>query len=232
MHRLKLPVAVVALICLGAVFVLPAQDQLTIDATNQPSPPPRGRGPFPGSATPGHSPGLPVRLELVVPTGDLRSDRTTVIDFIITNIGTESIKLPFSIQQGNLLPTPPETEYKADVMTLWLTSDAIVDRYAKDVTSGRLFKVDIVGTSANLYGRSDNPESFCVLAPNKSLRVHAHLGVQLKPGNDSLTAHAELDRLSIRLNDNSPAHNTVDESAELLGTADSESVTEMIANSR
>src|SRR5713101_5487113 len=94
MNRSKLLVALVALLCPGVILVGSAQDELTIDATKQPSPPARGRGPFPGSTAPGHSAGLPIRLELLIPTGELRPDGTVLVDFMITNIETEPIMLP------------------------------------------------------------------------------------------------------------------------------------------
>jgi hypothetical protein len=155
---------------------------LTIDATKQPSPPARGRGPFPGSATPGHSAGLPIRLELLIPTGELRADGTILVDFMITNVGTEPITLPSSVDQNM---------ERTAILTLWLTSDAIKDAYV-DLKTGRPIKTDMVGTSAELYSRSDDPQSFHVLAPNKTIRVHASSRVGLQPGIHSLTAHAEL----------------------------------------
>src|SRR5437879_5272444 len=129
-----------ALLCSGAFLVGLAQDQLTIDATVQRSQrPPRGRGPFPGSATAGHSAGLPVRLELAIPNGEIGPGGTTTIDFVITNIGTEAIKLPFSVV---LFDSEPR-----EALTLWVSSDAIRDLYARDVSSGRLFKIEMVPIS-------------------------------------------------------------------------------------
>lgn len=207
MDRLKLLAALVALFSLGVVLVGSAQDQLTIDATKQPSPPARGRGPFPGSVTPGHSAGLPIQLELLIPTGELRPDGTTLVDFMITNVGTEPITLPSSVNQ-NIEGT--------DVLTLWFTSDAIKDAYFKDIKSGRLVKIEIIGTSAELYGRVNVSQSFLVVAPNKTIRVHAYSRVGLQPGTHSFTAHAELVRL---------LHGT----SELVGTADSEVVTSALS---
>jgi len=209
MNRLKLFVALVPLLCTDVVLVGSAQDkqdQLTIDATKQQSGPVRGRGPFPGSATPGHSAGLPIRLELQVPTGELRPDGTTVVDFIITNVGTEPIKLPSILVSPNNEGT--------EVLTLWLTSDAIRDQYLKDRKRG-LVKIESVPLSAQLYGRDDDPTSFYVLVPNKSIRVHG-FSPQLKPGTHSLTAHAELVRLS-------------NGTSNRLGTADSDAVTKTLS---
>lgn len=193
--------AVFALLCSGAFHVGSAQDQQTIDATGQAEKrPPRGRGPFPGSANPGHSAGLPIRLELRIPTRELRTDGTTPVDFIITNIGTEPIKLPSSVALFN---SP------FDALTLWVSSDGIKEQYLKDVGSGRLFKVEMVAISAELDGSSDDPKSFNVLAPNKSIRVQTS-SPQLKAGTHSFTAHAEL------------AHIT--NITEVIGTADSVTV--------
>jgi hypothetical protein len=187
MHTLKLVVTLFALLCLGGVLVRAAQEQLSIDATEQPSPPARGRGPCPGSATPGHSAGLPIRLELLSPTAKLRSDHTVLVDFIITNVGSEPLTLPVSVNQNSGSDT---------VLTLWLTSDAIRAQYAKDQETGRQFEVEIVGTSAELYGLSNNPRTLHTLGPNESFRVHASSRVQLNPGSHSITAHAELLRVS------------------------------------
>jgi len=220
----RLLVILFALSCPGIVGS--AQDQLTIDATKQPSPPVRARGPFPGSATPGHSAGLPIRLELVIPNGKLRTDGTVLVDFIITNVGSGPVTIPSEIHQGNLLPNAPNTDYKLDCLTLYLTSDAIKDTYLKDISTGRLVKIDnIVSTSAELYGRSDGPQSFRVLATNETIRVRASSRVGMEPGTHSITAHAELLRVTVNLNTNSPAHDTVNETSAEVGTADSEVVT-------
>jgi hypothetical protein len=97
MNRLNLFVTCFGLFCSVMILAGESRYELTIDATSQPSPPPRGRGPFPGSDLPGHSVGFPVRLDLVVATGKLEPNSTTLIDFVITNIGAEPIRLPFSV---------------------------------------------------------------------------------------------------------------------------------------
>src|SRR2546429_6262530 len=89
LDRLKLLVPLVVLLSPGLILVGLAQDQLTIDASKQPSPPARGRGPFPSSVSPGNSTHLPIRLELRIPSGPLQPDGTTLVDFVITNIRSE-----------------------------------------------------------------------------------------------------------------------------------------------
>jgi len=205
----NLAAALVALSWSGAILVGSPPGQLSLDATKQPSPPARGRGPFPGSAHPGHSAGLPVRLELEIPTGELRPDGTTLVDFLITNVGTEPITLPASVDQNM---------ERTEVLTLWFTSDAIKDAYFRDRQTGRLFKSAIVGTSAELYGRSSDPRTLHVLAPNETMRVHASSRVELDTGAASLTGHAELLLLSNGRSD-------------LVGTADAEPVTKTLSRS-
>jgi hypothetical protein len=125
-----------------------------------------------------------------------------LVDFVITNVGTEPISLPSSVNQN--------IERQTSVLTLWLSSDAIKDQYFRDTASGRLVKIEMVGTSAELYG-SDDPRTFNVLAPNKSIRVHASSRLQLNPGIHSITAHTELMLIS-------------NGKSEIVGTADSETV--------
>jgi hypothetical protein len=206
MDRWKLVLALVALSWPGAILVGSAQGQLTLDATKQPSPPLRGRGPFPGSVHPGHSAGLPIRLQLQIPTGELRPDGTTLVDFIITSVGTEPITLPTSVDQN---------VERTDILTLWLTSDAIKDTYLIDQGTGRRVKVNIIGTSAELYGRSSDPQTFHVLTPNETIRVHASSRVELNPGTASLTGHAELLRV-------------LQGPSDLVGNAESEPVTKTL----
>ena len=170
--------------------------------------PPSERGPFPGSANPGHSAGLPIQLKLQIPISELRHDGTTFVDFIITNIGTEPLKLPSSAAIFN---SPGEE------LILWLTSDAIKNQYGRDISSGRPFKIAIVGISAELDSDNGEPKSFYVLAPNRSIRVHA-FSPQLKPGTHSFTAHAELLRIQRLRGALSPV------GPELIGTADSDVV--------
>jgi len=157
-----------------------SQYDLTIDATNQEGPP-RGRGPIPGSATPGHSASFPLRLDLIA-TGKLEPNGESLIDFIITNIGAEPIKLPFS-PDGNISSL-------RTVLTLYLTSDAIGYGY---LVSGEPI-LPFQPISAELYGQSGNPKSFYSLAPGKTIRVHTSTRFRVKPGTHSVTAHAELSR--------------------------------------
>jgi hypothetical protein len=208
MDRSKLLMALVPFVFIGAVRVLPAQDQQTVDATGQMSRPARGRGPFPGSAGPGHSAGLPIRLELLFPTGELRPDGTALVDFIITNIGTEPIGLPSSavISDGE----------QVEALTLWFTSDAITDQLLITTGSGRVAKIELVETSAELDGHHDDAKSLYVLAPNKSLRIRASSRVHLKPGTHSFTAHAELGHLTKG-------------TSEIIGTADSDAMTRTLS---
>jgi hypothetical protein len=214
MNQSKRFLAIAALLFSGAFCVGFAEDQQTIDTTAQEMRPPRGRGPFPGSASSGHSAGLPIRLELLIPTGELQPDGTTRVDFIITNIGTEPIKLPSSVALFNFEPR--------EQLTLWVTSDAIKDQYLGETGSGRLVLVKmkgVVSISAELDGTSDDPRSLYVLPPNKSIRVHAS-SPQLKSGTHSLTAHAELLRVSRVSNGSSEVI-----TSEGIGTADSDVVT-------
>jgi hypothetical protein len=208
LDRLKLLVLLVVLFSLGVILVGLAQEQLTIDASKQPSSPARARGPFPSSISPGHSPRLPIRLELRIPSGPLQPDGTAFVDFVITNIGAETIALPCSVN-GSERPS-------SDVLTLWFTSDAIKDAYFKDTASDRQVKIENLPISAELYDRSNDPHSFFSVAPNQSVKVHASSRVQLQPGTHTATAHAELLHLIVR---NSSI------SSELVGTADSETVT-------
>ena len=208
LDRLKLLVPLVVLLSPGLILVGLAQDQLTIDASKQPSPPARGRGPFPSSVSPGNSTHLPIRLELRIPSGPLQPDGTTLVDFVITNIGDDVILLPSSIKESD--------GPSAYLLTLWFTSDAVKDAYFKDKASGRPVKIQIVSTSAELYGRINDPHSFLWVAPNQSMKVHASPRVQLQPGTYTATAHAEL--LHLAAHDSSV-------SSEVVGTADSETVT-------
>jgi hypothetical protein len=188
------------------------QHEITIDATKQVEGPARGRGPFPGSPIPGHSPALPISIELQVPDSKLRSDGTIDVDFIITNIGTEPIKVPSRLKGPEDLKTFYE---RTKVLTLWLTSDAIKSSFLV----GSNIKIDAVPLGAQLYGWDDDPTSFYTLAPNKSILVHTS-SPGLNPGTYPLTAHAELIRLV--------AANGGWES-ELVGTADAVPVTKTLS---
>jgi hypothetical protein len=162
MNRLKLLMTCFGLFC--SVMILPGESryELTMDATSQTSPPPRGRGPFPGSVVPGHSVGFPVRLDLMSATGKLEPNGTTLIDFVITNIGAEPIKLPFSVDQ-NISHT--------HILTLYLTSDAIEG--GRFSNGEEMFPAQ--STSAELYGQSGDPETLSAWSEqgHPSPRLHA-----------------------------------------------------------
>jgi hypothetical protein len=219
----------IAIACFGVVVVAWAQDQFTVDATRQPSPPLRGRGPFPGSATAGHSAGLPIRLDLLTTNGELKADGTIPIDFRITNAGSELINLPVSVYEGSFLPQPPDTDFTLDILTLWLTSDAISDELELKGPDGQVNRLKTASptTSAELYGRSDDPHTFYALAPGQSIIVHASSRAALQPGTHSLTAHAELAREFIGSNKTSPPSRHV--TGKLIGTADAAPQTRILS---
>jgi hypothetical protein len=202
MKRFNLLLAAGAILGSGAFLWGLAQEPGTIDATAQRQRPPRGRGPFPGSASAGHSAGFPIRLELLIPSSRLQPDGITTVDFVITNIGTESVKVPSAVVLFDSAPR--------ESLTLWLTSDWIKKQYLRDQRTGHLVEIGIVWISAELDG-GDDPKSFSSLAPSTSIRVHAS-SPPFNAGAYSFTAHAELTRIS-------------NGTAQLLGTADSEAVT-------
>lgn len=184
--------------CSGGCIVRPPQKVL--DVTAGQTRPPRERGPFPVSERPGHSLGLPIKVQLLLPATEvLRPDGTEGVDFTITNIGTDPIKLPSSVLLANSGP------YEA--LTLWLTSDAIKDQFFKDTATGDLVKIAAVPISAELDGTDDDPNSFEIVAPGEYILVHAS-SPELIEGTYSFTAHAELLRIS-------------NGRSELIGTADS-----------
>lgn len=203
--------ALVSFTCLSAGLLASTGVQVTVDATKQVSGPTRGRGPWPGSNSPGHSPGLPIRLELFVPSGQLSPEGTMLVDFLITNVGSDSIRLPSALS----FRQPSGINRPYDLLTLWLTSDAIKKQYAKDEQTGRLFEIGGVATSAELYADSDEADTFALLPPGASMLVHAS-SPQMNPGGHSITAHAWLERVSNH--------------AELVGTADSEAVPKTLTN--
>ena len=178
-----------------------SQHELTIDATRQEGPP-RGRGPFPGSALPGHSAGFPVRLDLIA-TGKREVNGASLIDFLITNIGGEPIEVPLSLD-GNI--SSPQT-----ILAMYFTSDAI--EYGHLVGGAPILPFQPI--SAELYGQNGNLKSFYSLAPGKTFRVRTSTRLELKPGMHSLTAHAELSREVVKAS-------VV--GSERLGTAESISV--------
>jgi Carboxypeptidase regulatory-like domain len=178
--------------------------QKVIGATGQRMRPPRARRPFAGSEIPGHSAGLPVKLQLLLPASEaLRSDGTEAIDFMITNIGHEPIEVPSSVSLVN------SAQYEA--LTLWVTSDAIKDQFFTDAQTGRLVKIAAVPISAELNGSSVDPSSLDVLNPGEYILVHAS-SPELKQGTHVFTAHAELVQVS-------------NGKSELIGTADSQPAT-------
>ena len=185
-NKTRALLAVLGFSCLGGGLLLSAGVQVTVDATKQIMGPPRGRGPFPGSYSAGHSVGLPISLELLIPSGELSREGTVLVDFLITNIGSDPIRLPSSIRQPSRMDRP------YSLLSLWLTGDALVRLYAVDKQTGRLFEIKSEMTSAELYDDSDNAGNSALLRPGASMLVHASSQVQLNPGRHSIWAHAEL----------------------------------------
>jgi hypothetical protein len=193
-NRARSIVAVLALCC----WSQPAGAQkqgLTIDATKELAAPARGRGPFPRSIIPEYVPSLPLKVELSIPDGKIDADGNVLIDFVITNVGRDAIQLPSSVHQ------PPSMLGSGitDVLTLFSTADddaiGVFELGKKpNVASNGL--MGSYGTSAELYGRSDDPQSYYVLAPHSRILVHTSSRMPLRPGLHRFVAHAELARVS------------------------------------
>src|SRR2546430_13520460 len=74
-----------------------------------------------------------------------------------------------------MIRRPPRSTlfpYTTLFRSLWFTSDAVKDAYFKDKASGRPVKIQIVSTSAELYGRINDPHSFLWVAPNQRSEEH------------------------------------------------------------
>lgn len=184
MNRSTFAFAILIALACRLILVGAEKYSLTIDARQQLAPPARGRGPFPRSIIPGYTPDLPLRIGLNFPTGEIGSDGNVLIDFVVTNVGSRAIRLPASIQQ-------PMT----DVLTLFFTADedAVgISLFGKKPNVASNGLMGLYGTSAELYGRSDDPQSYYLLAPNQSILVHASSRLRLRPGLHSFVAHAEL----------------------------------------
>ena len=97
MLRFNVIVALIALLSASGFAVGSEEPAFTIDATKQTMRPPPGRGPFPGSATPGHSADFPMRLDIEFPTTKVATRGSVRADFTLTNVGTEPVKLPCSV---------------------------------------------------------------------------------------------------------------------------------------
>lgn len=196
----------------GAFLVLtPAlAQQRLVDASRQQTPP-RGKGPFPGSNKAGHSAWFPIRLEVEVRDGRLRQDRSVLIDFILTNIGSSPISLPSSVDSN-------VSYHKAAILTLWVTSDVIEPAYL----NGQ--QIYLTPTSADLYMESNSPDTLVTLAPNESMRVHASSPTRFRAGAQTITGHAELLKMIERV---LPSGET-EGYTERLGTADSEPIEKLL----
>jgi hypothetical protein len=145
------------------------QIQATIDATRGIPSARRGMGPFPNSG-PSHQPSaFPVRLDLLIPSGRLKQDDTSLFDFVLTNVSSHAIRLPVSVDSRSK---------HTHVLTLYITSP-----------DGHL-RGDIP-PCAELFGQADNPATFMHLLPGRSVVVHASSRFVVPIGHLSLVGHAE-----------------------------------------
>jgi len=187
-HRKRVLVTLVFVqVSLGSGCAAHPRYTAVLDATWQRANAPRGRGPFPGSDSTSarHSADFPILLEVRFPAGALRKDGTALVDFVLTNIGTATVCLPSELER-------PHIADDVSVLTLWLTSDAIVKPYAIDVVTHKPFRIEAVGTSADLYGDAEHHGTCAVLKPRERLLVHALSRVHLKAGVHDIRSHAEL----------------------------------------
>lgn len=145
------------------------QIQATIDATRGIPSARRGMGPSPNSGL-AHQPStFPVRLDLLIPSGQLRQDDTSLFDFVLTNVSPHSIRLPVSVDARSK---------HTHVLTLYITS-----------ADGHL-RGDIP-PCAELFGEADKPATFMHLLPGRSVVVHASSRFVVPIGHLSLVGHAE-----------------------------------------
>jgi hypothetical protein len=145
------------------------QIQATIDASRGVPSARRGMGPFPNSGISQQRRAFPVRLDLLIPSGRLKQDDTSLFDFVLTNVSSHSIRLPVSVDARGR---------HTHVLTLYITS-----------ADGHL-RGDIP-PCAELFGQADNPATFIHLLPGRSVVVHASSRFVIPIGHLSLEGHAE-----------------------------------------
>jgi len=186
---------VVFLMLFCAMFLIGAEKySLTIDATKQMAPPARGRGPFPRSVIPDYVPDLSLKVELAFPDGRILSNGNVLMDFVITNTGGEAIRFPLSVHQPSFRYW---TSGMTDVLTLFFTADedaigvSMVGKKPNVASNGLM---GIYGTSVELYGRPDDPQTYYLLAPKGRILVHASSRMPLRAGIHTFAGHAELSR--------------------------------------
>ena len=176
MKRWLTPIMCLVLVPAVSAFAERAgtQIQATIDATRGITTARRGMGPFPNRGLSHHSSSFPVRLDLLIPSGQLRQDDTSLFDFVLTNVSSHSIRLPLSVDARSK---------HTHVLTLYITS-----------ADGRL-RGDIP-PCAELFGQADNPATFMHLLPGRSVVVHASSRFVIPIGHHSLVGHVEYLALS------------------------------------
>jgi hypothetical protein len=128
-------------------------------------------GTFPA---PHRSSAFPIHLDLVIPSGRLDQNDTSLFVFVLTNVGPHSVRVPISIDVQSK---------RTHVLILGITSE-----------DGRF--QGLVPPCAELFGQNDNPATFVRLLPGRSLVVHAPSRYVIPIGRLSLVGHVECLALS------------------------------------
>jgi hypothetical protein len=160
-----------------------AVSQLTIDATSLPRPSTR-------RITAGHvgSIGrklpLEISLKLRIPSTD--PSKPSEVEFILTNVGKERIRIPISPNLGDFEPSDPRESFKVMHLSLFMT--------AGEDQKGRL------SGGADLYGSSD---TVAMLDPAQAIHVLTRVVVPLRSSQGrgdppTFVAHAILNDETVK----------------------------------
>lgn len=156
-----------------------ATGQRVIDATR---PPPQGRfGPQSGHFS-GTGYRLPVRVDVAVRRDPADRQGRVIVEFTLTNSGTQDQTLPVSPNPRAFEPGNPAIAYSVTHLALYITSD----RAGETIVAG----------GANLYGSQAKQQSLVKLAPGESIHVLAKEALRFPPpaarGPTLFTGHAML----------------------------------------
>lgn len=141
-----------------------AAGQLTVDATG----PIRDRSRPPAGGSAG-SIGRKLQLRVALERSDAPQDESgrSLVEFVLTNSGSDLLTLPTSPNPGDLEPEDPNVTYTLSHMSLYVTSDRAEG------------SVLLPGT--NLYGNRGMPGTLVTLSPGETMKVLARVSLGPSP---------------------------------------------------
>ncbi|QHN04759.1 hypothetical protein FTO74_16385 [Granulicella sp. WH15] len=154
------------------------------------------RSPIPKSAT-GFTGDFPIGLKLVPNLSTNQGDGAVAVEYQLTNLGSEPLKMPIRPDQGPLTDLNSKKPFTITILTLYISSPngpspLIALNQQPHPSAPEDHFPPLLEGQFSLYAREGFDQSWCSLAPGTTMRITAQTKIPVGLPRVEMQGHAEL----------------------------------------